>query len=147
MGVARKKKPGAEKNLVGTRLMTHFPIIVPVVVSGELLVLRGGIGRSGRVPAVLRDAGVGLDDHAELQVLALVHLDREALVGEPWGQLRGHPDVGLVCREKVPTELDVRMKHSTAVTRNGTRKVSRRCSSLSVFIRGWVKRNLYLHRA
>ena len=55
---------------------------------------------------MLRDAGIGLDDHTELQVLSLVHLDREALVGEPWGQLGGHPDVGLVCREEVQTSLE-----------------------------------------
>lgn len=49
------------------------------------------------MPSVLCDVGVRFDDHAELQIFSLIHLNRKTLVGQFRGQLGQQPDVGLVC--------------------------------------------------
>lgn len=69
----------------------------PVVVSDELLLLCGCGGRRRCLPSVLCDAGVRFDEHDELQIVSLVHLDRKAVVGQFRRQLRWQPDVRLVC--------------------------------------------------
>lgn len=71
--------------------------VVPVVVFDELVLLCGRLGRCWGVPSVLDDGGVRFDDHAELQIFSLVHLDRKTLVGQFRGQLGQQPDVGLFC--------------------------------------------------
>lgn len=52
------------------------------------------------MPSVLRDVGVRLDDHVELQIFSLIHLHRQTLVGQFMGELGHQPDVGLVCFKK-----------------------------------------------
>lgn len=74
--------------------------VVPVVVSDELVLLCGRVRRCRGVPSVLCNVGVRFDEHAELQIFSLVHLDRKTLVGQFRGQLGEQPDVGLVCSEK-----------------------------------------------
>lgn len=48
------------------------------------------------MPSVLDDVGVRFDEHTELQIFSLIHLDRKALLGQFRGQLGQQPDVGLI---------------------------------------------------
>lgn len=71
--------------------------IVPVVVSDELVLVCGLVGRNWRVPSVFNDVGIRLYEHGELQILSLIHLHRQTVVGQLRGQLGQHSNVGLVC--------------------------------------------------
>ena len=75
---------------------TFLWLFVPVVVSDELVLLCGCVGRCWGVPSVLDDVGVRFDEHTELQIFSLIHLDRKALLGQFRGQLGQQPDVGLI---------------------------------------------------
>lgn len=79
--------------------------VVPVVVSDELVLLSGRVGRCWGVPPVLRNVGVRFNEHTELQIFSLVHLDWKTLVGQFRGQLWQQPDVGLVCLEEESTTV------------------------------------------
>lgn len=49
--------------------------IVPVIVSDELVLLRGCVGRCWSVPSVFCNVRVCLYEHSELQVFSLVNLN------------------------------------------------------------------------
>lgn len=64
------------------------------------MLLCGLLWRRWGVPSMLCDVGVCFDDHAELQIFSLIHLNWKTLVGQFGGQLGQQPDVGLVCLEQ-----------------------------------------------
>lgn len=53
----------------------------PVVVFDEALFLSGRAGRCRGVPFVIGDMRVGFDEHVELQIFTLIHLNRKTSVG------------------------------------------------------------------
>lgn len=70
--------------------------VVPVVVSDEFVLLRWCVGGCWRVPSVLCNLRVRLNEHSELQIFTLVHLHWKTLDGQFRGQLRQQSDIGLV---------------------------------------------------